>query len=408
MKSFTYLFVILLFIPSLIWAQDEPQKLNVKLSGYVGYEMYFDTYNSVQTRDGEIYLYPKTENLDINGDDINKNFQSQMLSIQSRTRLTASGIEAFGAKISGVIEGDFVGTHQDYTRLFRLRHAFVKMDWSKSQLIVGQTWHPTFVTDCFPGVFAFGAGLPFQPLNRAPQVRYTLMPSSNLSFMGALISHGYHKSAGPTDAQRNSGFPEMQFQFKFKNEMFLAGFTAGYKTLTPRLETADGIKTNETIGSYNLQFFTKLTTKPLTVKFEAVYGQNTSHLVMIGGYGAAEDTALIDDYSYANINTLSIWSEVHTNFKKFNAGVFFGYSSNLSANDDYYSLGYARGEGIDYIYRISPRVQYTSGKVTFTLEHMLTGAAYGTLDEVNPDYSFTDTDKPTINHRILLGAKFVF
>jgi len=408
MKRFKFLVAMLLFIPNIIWAQDETEKLNIKLSGYVGYEMYFDTYNSAQTRDGEIYLYPNKKNPDINGDDVNKNFQSQMLSIQSRARISASGVEAFGAKTSGVIEGDFLGTAEAYTRLFRLRHAFIKMDWTKSQLIVGQTWHPMFVTDCFPAVFAFGAGLPFQPFNRAPQIRYTLMPNSNLSFMVALVSHGYNKSVGPTDAQRNSGIPEMQFQFKFKNEMFLAGFTAGHKTLTPRLETANGIKTNETIGSYNLQVFTKLTTKAITVKFETVYGQNLSHLVMIGGYGAAENTALVDDYSYSNINTLSLWSEVHTNFTKFNAGIFFGYSSNLSANDDYYSLDYARGEDIDYIFRISPRIQYTSGKVTFTLEHMMTGAAYGRLDIVNADYSFTDTDKPTINHRIMLGARFKF
>lgn len=408
MKKNLRLFFVIFLIPLIAISQEEEKKLNIGFSGYVGYEMYFDTYNSVQTRDGEIYLYPKAEDLDINGDDLNKNFQTQMLSLQSRARLTASGIEAFGAKASGVIEGDFLGTDQNYARMLRLRHAFIKMDWTKSQLIMGQTWHPMFVTDCFPSVFAFGAGLPFQPLNRAPQIRYTFIPNSHISFMGALISHGYHKSSGPADAQRNSGIPEIQFQFKFKNDNFLVGFTSGYKFLTPRLETNLGEKTNETIGSFNFQVFSKIVTSPIIVKLEGIYGQNLSHLVMIGGYGANEDPVLIDDYSYTNINTMSFWTEVQTNFKKVNGGIFFGYSSNLNASGDYYSLSYARGENIDYIFRVSPRVQFTSGKVTFTLEHMMTGAAYGTLDAVNAEYKFTDTESPTINHRILLGARYKF
>jgi len=409
MKKTTLLISLLLIFPFFLEAQEEDNKFNVNLSGYVGYEMYFDTYNSVHTRDGEIYLYPLPEDLDVNGDDLNQNFQMQMLSIQSRARITAGEITAFGAKTSGVIEADFLGTAQPYTRLLRLRHAFIKMDWTNSQLIMGQTWHPLFVTDCFPSVFSFGAGIPFQPFSRAPQVRYTFMPSDNLSFMGAMVSHGYHKSAGPTDAQRNSGIPEMQFQFKFKNEMLLAGLTAGYKFLTPRLETANGVKTNETVGSYNVQLFGKLTTNPVIVKISGIYGQNLSHLVMIGGYGASDPVAgpnAVDDYSYTNINTVSFWSEVMTNFDKINAGLFMGYSSNLGANEDYFSLGYTRGENIDYIYRISPRVQFTSGKLTFILEHMMTGAAYATAFDSN--HKPTNTNTPTINHRILLGAKYSF
>ena len=70
-------------------------------------------------------------------------------------------------------------------------------------------------------------------------------------------------------------------------------------------------------------------------------------------------------------------------FKKLNGGVFFGYSQNMGANEDYYSLStpalaYARGETIDHILRVSPRIQYTSGKMTLILEHMFSSAVYGT------------------------------
>ncbi len=413
MRKLLLLFLSVIFLPGILISQETEQQHSLKFSGYIGYEMYFDTYNSATTRDGQVYLYPLAEDLDINGDDINQNFQSQMLSIQSRTRLTSSGLSAFGADVKGVIEGDFLGTAEAYTRLFRLRHAFIQLNWEKSELITGQTWHPMFVTGCYPSVFSFGAGAPFHPLSRVPQIRYTFKPTSNFDLMGAILYHGDFKSSGPAWAQQNSGLPDIQFQFRFHNDFIFTGFTAGYKFLTPRTETAAGIKTNETIGSYNLQAFAKFTTKPVTVKVEGIYGQNLSNYVMIGGYGAAEDPTDVnfDDYSYTNINTISVWSEVVTNFKKFNAGIFAGYSSNLGAKDDYYSLttptlAYERGRDIDYIFRISPRVQYTSGKLTFILEHMMTGAAYGTA--FDSKHKATDTDSPTINHRILLGAKYSF
>ncbi len=403
-----FLFTLLIF-PVLITAQETEQKHKIDFSGYVGYEMFFDTYNSATTRDGEVYLYPWAENLDINDKDINKNFQAQMLSIQSRVRMTSSGLSALGANLKGVVEGDFLGTAQDYTRLFRLRHAFVQLNWSKSNLILGQTWHPMFVTGCFPGVFSFGAAAPFHPLNRAPQLRYTFSPTKNFDIMGAMLFHGDFKSKGPANAQQNSGVPDMQFQFVFKNNFLFTGITTGYKILTPRQETVAGVKTNENVGSYNLQVFAKLTTKLVIVKVEGVYGENLTNFVMIGGYGASENPALVDDYSYANIKTMSVWSDVATNFKKLNGGVFVGYSSNLGANGDYYSLGgYTRGEDIRYIFRISPRAQYTSGKLTFIIEHIMTGAAYGTLDVANADYSFIDKDSPKINHRVLFGVKYSF
>ena len=406
-QSFLILFIVTL-IPGILAAQESEQKLKVNINGYIANEMYFDTYNSVTSRDGQIYFYPLAEDIDANGDDLNKNFQAQMLAIQSRARLTLSGLEALGAKVTGAIEGDFLGTTQDYTRHFRLRHAFIKLNWQNAELLTGQFWHPMFVTGCFPGVFSFGAGAPFNPLNRAPQVRYTYSLNDNLSAMGAFLFHGDFASKGPSGALQNSGLPDMQFQLTYKNDYIFTGFTAGYKFLTPRNETLTGVKTEETIGSYNLQAFAKYTASPLTVKLQGAYGQNMTNYVMIGGYGAAENPVFATDnnYSYINLNTISFWTEVITNFDNLNAAIFAGYSSMLGAKDDYYSLNYARGEDIDYIFRISPRLEYSSGPVTLILEHMMTGAAYATNFDEN--HKPTESDSPTINHRVLFGVKYSF
>jgi hypothetical protein len=35
--------------------------------------------------------------------------------------------------------------------MFRLRHAFIKFNWNTTELLIGQYWHPLFVTTCYPG-----------------------------------------------------------------------------------------------------------------------------------------------------------------------------------------------------------------------------------------------------------------
>lgn len=415
MRKLLLLFLSIIFLPGILISQETEQKTSLTLSGYVRYEAFFDTYESADTRDGEVYLYPLPENLDINGDDINKNFKLNMLGLQARTRLTAVGPNAFGAKVTGVIEGDFLGVSQADSRMLRLRHGFLNLKWEKADLLMGHTWHPMFVPECFPATISFGAGVPFHALNRAPQVRYTAKLGKTMSVMGALLIHGYHKNVAPTDdavaqdAQRNSGLPDTQVQLKFKTEKVFASFTAGYKFLTPRLSTTDTVITNETIGSFNIAANTKLSLGPVTIKVEGIYGQNLTHFVMIGGYGATDDPDLVDDYSYTNINTMSVWSDVAFNTDRIEIAVFGGYSSNLEANGDYYSLkGYTRGENIESIFRVSPRIVVKSEKVDFGLEYMITGATYGTLDSVNPEYSFTDTQSPTINQRMIFSARYKF
>ena len=403
------LLLLVLFLPGILLSQETEEKINVTLSGYVRYEMFFDTYESVDTRDGEVYLYPLRENLDINNNDINQNFQLNMLGLQARPRIIATGAKAFGAQITGVLEGDFLGVSQADSRSLRLRHGYLNMKWENVDLLLGHSWHPMFVPECFPATISMGAGVPFHVLNRAPQARYTVRLGNSISLMGAILIHGYHKSTGPAEAQRNSGLPDTQFQFKVKTDNVFASFTAGYKFLTPRLVTDGDVKTNETIGSFNIAANTKLSFKPVTVKFEGIYGQNLTHFVMIGGYGATDDPTIVDDYSYTNINTLSVWSDVALNFDLIEVAIFGGYSSNLGAKGDYYSLiGYTRGEDIKSIFRVSPRVIVKSGKVDFGLEYMVTGAQYGNLDTVNSEYSFTDTDKPTINSRMIFSARYSF
>ena len=119
-------------------------------------------------------LYPSPESFDVNKVDINDNPGFNILSIQSRLTGKITGPDAFGAKTSGQLEGEFFGTADGDVNGFRLRHAFVKLDWEQTSLLVGQTWNPMFITELVPGTVSFNTGAPFNPFARNPQIRFSI------------------------------------------------------------------------------------------------------------------------------------------------------------------------------------------------------------------------------------------
>ena len=87
MKRFTFLFVVILSLPYFLVAQEEPEKLKLNFSGYVGYDLFFDTYESVTSRDGAVYLYPVAENIDVNGDDFIYIYKNPIADLESPRHL---------------------------------------------------------------------------------------------------------------------------------------------------------------------------------------------------------------------------------------------------------------------------------------------------------------------------------
>ena len=129
--------LIVLLLPILTIAQKK--KVKLKFSGFVKSDVFWNSRQSVAVREGHFYLYPKNELLDMNGDDVNAKSDFNILSIQTRLKLAITGPDAFGAKTSALIEGAFFGTTDPDINGFRLRHAYAKLNWTNTELLVGQT-----------------------------------------------------------------------------------------------------------------------------------------------------------------------------------------------------------------------------------------------------------------------------
>ncbi len=413
------LFLLLIALPLFIKAQEkvDESKFGIKFSGFVKSDLFYDTRQTVNIREGHFLLYPDAINNDINNKDINATPSFNMLSIQSRLKGAITGPNAFGAKTSGLIEADFFGNAGDENG-FRLRHAFVKMNWKKTELLAGQYWHPLFVTDAFPEVISFNTGAPFQPFSRNPQLRlsHKLGP---VKFIYTILSERDFAGTGPDGAStkylRNSGFPEenLQIQLNPDSSEHLFGIGVNYKTIKPELFTADktGKKkygTTTTLSSSALFAFIKLKFKPITIKVYGVYAQNAYYLTMIGGYAVKEiiDTAT-GAKKFTNLNTLSTWMDIITNGKKIKTAIFVGYTKNLGSADVIKeNIFYARGANIDNVLRVAPRIVFISGKLNIALEEEFTSAVYGKMNG-NTKGQVTD-GKSVNNFRTLIAFIYNF
>ncbi|MCK5766159.1 MAG: hypothetical protein KAH26_09240, partial [Bacteroidales bacterium] len=81
-----------------------------------------------------------------------------------------------------------------------------------------------------------------------------------------------------------------------------------------------------------------------------------------------------------------------------------GYAANLGYNGPAMGVYYGMGQDIAYLYRISPRVEWYSGRFMLGLELEYTAAAYGQAD-VN---GIVMNAKETVNLRCLAAAFYFF
>ncbi|MFO8148104.1 MAG: hypothetical protein ACQEWG_04670 [Bacteroidota bacterium] len=368
---------------------QEDEKLSVTISGHIWAESIFDTRQTVTARDGDVLLYPEKELLDANGKDINAKANFNMLNIHSRARLIITAPRFLNAKVTGLLEGDFVGSADDKIGLFRLRHAIVKLNWAKTELMAGQFWHPMFTLDVYPQIVSWGGALPYFPLERSAQLRYSYGATENSKFSIAASTELDFKSNGPngpsTEYIRNSALPEFNATYIWGlKSKFLLGANVGYKTLKPQLSYQVGdltFKSEESIGSYHVSLFSKIDIDKAAIRVGTIYGQNLFSFVMLGGYGVSGMNSQ-GEPEYTNFTVGSFWFDYDTGFigEKTTLGIFAGYTKNYGADNTISGPVYARGTDIDFSYRISPRIIYGNGLVRFRAEVSYDNTSYGTPD----------------------------
>jgi len=375
--------ILVFLITTMLYAEEPVTKF--KLYGFISNEFFYNSRQNVESIDGVFNYFPKPIELS-NGMDKNAVPQAEMISINTRVGIDITGNLLFGAKSSGKIEADFAGFSTSYY-VFRIRQAYMKLNWDKSELLIGQTWHPMF-TDVIPTTLSANAGAPFNPFNRSPQIRLIQKINSTLALTAAAIYEMQYVSQGPLGASntylKNAIIPDLFVGFESKTAHWTNGIGADLKTIKPDLNS---------ITSFSATAFSQYVNSNFELKAKATFGENLTDQGMLGGYGVskfATDSSTV--LKYTNLNNLNVWINAVYG-TKIQVGAIVGLSHNLDSNEGL-DLGkskkitvYGNGfycttqEILNRLVRFSPQISYNLPNLKFGIEYDLTKAQYGKIQK---------------------------
>jgi hypothetical protein len=417
------LIIIFMSSPGINGQDSDPDRImpGIKFSGYIKSDFFTDSRQNFTVRENMLLLYPKPRVYDESGYDINDVRNTQFIPFQSRITARFTGTRILNARASGLMEGEFFGTSELTANTFRLRHANIVLDWETGMsVMMGQFWHPLFVTECYPATASMNTGIPFNPFSRNPQFEISYK-TANIRYSATMLSQLDFKSTGPNGGSaeylRNSGLPELvgKMIYVSDNKEFLIGTAAAIKQLRPRITDAGGNKVNETAGSYSAMGFSKFTRGMSTLKLAGILGQDLFHLTMLGGYAVSSDATYSGDnlfnqpLQYTPVNTFAAWGEFIYG-KLWELGIFAGYSRNLGASGniniaDHGYFFYSRGSDVNHLMRVSPRLSYYVKNMRIGAETEYTMASYARSLDVRGRPQGNDA---AVNFRLLLFAFYHF
>ena len=425
--NYRFIFLIFIFFQIAIpsgFSENDTIRLGrssgLQLSGFVRVDYFYDTRQTDEGAEGVFTFYPLNKQLDSNGRDINASHKANLISITSRLETKFYGPDVFNAKSTAYLEFDFTGTTN--TNGVRMRQAYVNLAWTKTNLLIGRTWHPMSVA-CAPFVVGPNKGAPFSFFNRSDQVRLdykhrNLLIAAAALYQSNFISFGpepgtLSTSVSSSTFMRDASLPEGVVQIAYVTPSFQMGALGSIKSLKPRLYTMSDYadpngqryKTDEKLTSYVAQVYSQYRVADWALKAQASYTQNTTELLMLGGYAVSTINQSTGHEKYTPTQHLNYWINVDYG-NKWQTGFFAGYLRNLGTLDNVTGAWYARAHDIKYMYRLSPHVFYNLNNWQFATEFECTVAAFG---EVQNNRRAKIVNESTVtNYRTNLMVCFFF
>lgn len=391
--------------------------LDYKFYGQVRTDLFYNTRSNSETVDGLFYMYPLDEAKDPNGHDLNGVGNGSFYTLYTRLGVDVAGPMLGKAKTSAKVEIDFRGSGTTYS-LVRIRHAYFNLDWGKSALLVGQTWHPLY-GDVSPEILNLNMGAPYQPFSRAPQIRYRFT-AKNFMLTAAAVWQSQYLSVGPktnvpgeTGTQKSQEFikkscvPEFYLGMDYKRPGLIAGASVHVSSITPRTQSEMTDATyfvDERVTGVSGEAHVKYTHNDWLVSGKTVLGTNLTQTSTVGGYGIVSIDENTGKQQYAPLRVSSTWVNVAYG-KKWRPALFFGYLKNLGATKEvpYGTLG--TGTKLDQLFTGTAELTYNIPHWKFGVEYSLCNAWYG--DDFTAKAKAISSHTVT-NHRFVFTAIFQF
>ena len=348
--------------------------------GFVNPHYYADSRSVVGGREDMMLFFPKPIVKDSLGNDLNDGWQADMLAITARLGLTIKGPDIWGAKTKAYIEGDFTGSTNATINDLRLRHAYIDLNWEHHRLLAGQYWYAMVIHEIMPMTNPLNMGSPFHCYARQPQVRYEYHLDAFEAVAVAQwqldnISQGLLNGV-PTSSTlfaRHSMIPELNFQLRYNTGNLFFGAAVNVKTIQPMVQTvATAVQPSQKKhSSLTYSVFGKVNLGEVTLKAQTLLNNSLYEGCSLGGY------LMLADGSFEDWHFNTVWLDIERNSGHWRPGLFMGFAKNLDYGNTNFVHCFGRGHDMEYLWRIQPRLTYTTEKgLSFTGEAEYTRAGY--------------------------------
>ncbi len=348
--------------------------------GFVNPHYYADSRSVVGGREDMMLFFPKPIVKDSLGNDLNDGWQADMLAITARLGLTIKGPDIWGAKTKAYIEGDFTGSTNATINDLRLRHAYIDLNWEHHRLLAGQYWYAMVIHEIMPMTNPLNMGSPFHCYARQPQVRYEYHLDAFEAVAVAQwqldnISQGLLNGV-PTSSTlfaRHSMIPELNFQLRYNTGNLFFGAAVNVKTIQPMVQTvATAVQPSQKKhSSLTYSVFGKVNLGEVTLKAQTLLNNSLYEGCSLGGY------LMLADGSFEDWHFNTVWLDIERNSGHWRPGIFLGFAENLDYGNANFVHCFGRGHDMEYLWRIQPRLTYTTLKgLSFTGEAEYTRAGY--------------------------------
>lgn len=381
---------------------SQKKEFTYSFYGFVRGDLFYNSRANVAPVDGTFYLYPLDHDYDAQGKDINATPNGSFYTFTSRLGMDISGPAIGKARTSAKLETDF-GGFSSSTTMLRVRQVYVALDWEKTQVLIGQTWHP--LSSILPDVLNLSTGAPFNPFNRSPMVRLQYTTGA-VKLTAATLWQLQYLSKGPVgsseDYIKNSAIPELCIGLDF---VPAAGWTMGAVghmiSLKPRTVSQMGdarYKVNERMTGFSAEAHLKYTGRNYSFAAKTILASALDHTALLGGYGISAIDATTGEQEYSPFRHSTSWVNL-TVGQKWKGTLFVGYSKNLGTNEALVSSTvYGNGLNIDQLVMVNPSLSYNLPHWKMGVEYCLSNAQYGTINRETGKVKDTHS---MANHRIM-------
>lgn len=384
-------------------AMAQRKNFTYRFYGFVRGDLFYNTRTNMAPVDGNFYLYPLDRKPDANGKDLNAGPNGSFYTFTSRLGVDATGPDIGTARSSAKIEVDFGGFSSSNTML-RIRQAYVALDWEKSQVLIGQTWHPLFGSVC-PDILNLSTGAPFQPFNREPQIRYQYK-AGKVKLTASALWQLQYLSSGPNgmseEYMKNSCVPEFYLGADYSSAGgWLAGAGVHLISLKPRTSSLWNEKTykvNERMTTLSYEAHVQYAGRNFSFAAKSLLASCLDHTALIGGYGIRSVDPDNGEQAYTPFRHSTSWINF-TCGTKWKGHFFAGYTKNLGTADALVSTAkYGMGLDIDQLFSTHIAFSYNLPHWQIGLEYTPSTAWYGDTDW---DSGKVVNTHSVTNHRIL-------